>query len=143
MLSESVVGASTKADQPGNGRLSAASGLLRSFQVLPVVSVTAKAESKTALFVRVTPRLTGSKHWSFKVRVKKRETWRATSRTSKTQGKRQTRTLNLKNGTYRAAVKPDFSYAGSTSRAVTSKRCLRPASASRQPAGARRLTVQF
>ena len=113
---------SVRADQPGNGRFSAATGLLRSFQVLPVVSVTAKAKSKTALFVRVTPRLTGNKHWSFKVQVKKKGTWRATSRTYKTQGKRQTRTLNLKKGTYRAAVKPGFGYAGSTSRAVTLKR---------------------
>lgn len=88
----------------------------------PKATVAVKPVSKASkLYVNVNPNK-GSGYWTFQVQVKQKNgTWRAL-KTYKTQGKSETRTINLPKGTYRVVVQPKYGYAGATSSAVTLKR---------------------
>ena len=73
------------------------------------------------LYVNVNPNK-GKGYWKFQVQRKKTDgTWKSLS-TYRTKGKKETRTLDLKKGTYRVVVRPKYGYLGATSLEVTLKK---------------------
>jgi hypothetical protein len=85
----------------------------------PTVGVAVKpVKSNGKLFVDVNPD-EGSGYWKFKVLYKtKTGSWKAYSKTYKTSGSRETRTLNFRKGTYRVAVTASYGYLGTESSEV-------------------------
>ena len=78
--------------------------------------------AKSKLRVDVNPNK-GTGYWKF--RIQKRQsnnTWVTLGRTYKTRGSQETRTVNLKKGTYRVVVKAKYGLSGSTSREVYLRR---------------------
>lgn len=58
----------------------------------------------------------GSGYWTFRVQAKRADgTWRTLKQTYRTQGARETRTIDLGAGTYRVVVKAKYGYLGTTS----------------------------
>ena len=100
----------------------------------PVVTVRVKAVSgmsklkvdvdpNRGTVARGTPDERHIRYWTFKVQVKRRDgSWRTLKKTYRTLGSKETRTVNLKKGTYRVVVKPKYGYMGSTSAEVRLKR---------------------
>ena len=73
------------------------------------------------LYVNVNPNK-GKGYWKFQVQRKKSNgTWKSLS-TYRTKGKKETRTLDLKKGTYQVVVRPKYGYLGATSLEVTLKK---------------------
>jgi hypothetical protein len=112
-------------DDSGGGPNGATSDLeiVESQVVPPASEVTARAVSRAGkLFVDVNPNK-GRGFWRFTVYRLKPDgsTW-AKLKTYKTQGPRETRTLNLKKGTYRVVVLPKYNLASSTSQPVRLRR---------------------
>lgn len=89
----------------------------------PTVTVKVKPVSKRGkLFVDVNPNR-GKGHWTFRVeRLSSDGTWQTLKKTHKTKGKKETRTINYKKGTYRAVVNAKYGYQGTTSAAVSLRR---------------------
>jgi hypothetical protein len=85
----------------------------------PTVKVVAsRNSSKTKLTVNVNPNK-GSGYWSFKVQKRTTSgTWTTLSTTYRTLGSAETRTLDLKKGTYRVVVSAKYGYRGAVSNAV-------------------------
>jgi hypothetical protein len=85
----------------------------------PTVKVTVRAvDQASRLFVDVDPNK-GTGSWSF--RIQKRTTsgsWTTLPTTYTTLGVKETRTINLRAGTYRVKVNPRYGYLGATSAAV-------------------------
>jgi hypothetical protein len=74
------------------------------------------------LFVDVNPNK-GRGHWSFTVqRLNTDGTWSRATSTLRTLGTKETRTINLKAGTYRVVVKAKYGYLGTTSAPVNLSR---------------------
>ncbi len=88
----------------------------------PTASVKVKATSgRSKLFVDVNPNK-GSGHWRFQVQSKRSNgSWKAL-KSYRTKGSAETRTLNLKRGTYRVVVTGKYGYRGVTSRPVFLKK---------------------
>jgi hypothetical protein len=88
----------------------------------PAASVKAKAKSaKSKLYVDVNPNKGGG-YWVFLVQRKQADgTWQAL-KTYKTKGSKETRTINLKKGTYRVFVNPKYGYQGAFSAEVYLKK---------------------
>ena len=86
----------------------------------PRVRIALKAvDSGNKLFVDVDPNLAGTRYWSFRVQKKVNGRWTLASRTYySTQTSRETRTLDLRKGTYRVVVYAKYGY--STTYAPTS-----------------------
>jgi hypothetical protein len=62
----------------------------------------------------------GPGFWTFRVQAQRTDgSWRTLKRTYRTQGSRETRTIDLPAGTYRVRVQPKNGYLGSTSAEVT------------------------
>jgi hypothetical protein len=82
---------------------------------LPSPKVSAKAvRGSSKLFVNVNPNK-GRKYWTFQVQRKNADgTWKPL-KTYRTQGSKETRTVNLPKGTYRVWVNPKFGYQGAFS----------------------------
>jgi hypothetical protein len=86
----------------------------------PVVRVKA-VQGKSKLRVNVDPNR-GKDFWTFRVQVRRADgSWRAL-KTYRTKGRSETRTVNLRKGTYRVRVKPKFGYAGISSSEVRLRR---------------------
>lgn len=100
----------------------------------PVVTVRVKAVSGVSKLkvdvdpnrgtvARGTPDERQIQYWTFKVQVKRRDgSWKTLKKTYRTLGSKETRTVNLKKGTYRVVVNPKYGYVGSTSAEVRLKR---------------------
>ena len=74
------------------------------------------------LFVDVNPNK-GRGYWSFTVqRLSPDGTWSRATRTLRTPGPKETRTVDLKAGTYRVVVKAKYGYLGTTSTRVNLSR---------------------
>lgn len=83
----------------------------------PRVAVAVAAVSKKSkLYVNVNPDK-GPASWMFRVQKRSGTTW-VTKGSYLTQGPTETRTINLKKGTYRVVVLPRHGYLGNVSRAV-------------------------
>ncbi len=84
-------------------------------QPAPTARVKIKAVSaRSKLKVDVNPNL-GTKYWTFQVQRKNADgTWKA-HKTYRTQGSKETRTVNLRRGTYRVWVNPKLWYQGAMS----------------------------
>jgi len=90
--------------------------------VQKAATVRAKAvRKKSRLYVNVNPNK-GKRHWSFVVQKKRKGVWRTRSMVYRTEGSKETRTLNLRRGKYRVVVLPKFGYAAATSDPVRLKR---------------------
>ena len=76
----------------------------------------AAVSKKGKLYVDVDPNK-GKGYWKFKVQRLKGETWKH-YKTYKTSGSKETRTLNLKKGTYRVIVLPKYGLQGAVSEGV-------------------------
>lgn len=88
---------------------------------VPTVAVYTKAVSRGGkLYVNVDPDK-GRGYWKFKVQRLKGDVWKH-YKTYKTYGKKETRTLNLKKGTYRVVVTGKYGYQGATSTPVYLKK---------------------
>lgn len=89
----------------------------------PAVTVQVKAvTSASKLWVNVNPNK-GSGYWTFRVQRKRSDgTWATLSTLYKTSGSTETRTIDLKKGTYRVKVYAKYGYKGATSAKVTLKR---------------------
>ncbi|MGB7980245.1 MAG: S8 family serine peptidase [Candidatus Nanopelagicales bacterium] len=89
---------------------------------LPRASVKVKTTgSRSKLFVDVDPNK-GSGYWSFQVQSARADgSWRAL-KTYRTHGRSETRTLDLKKGTYRVVVAAKYGYRGTTSASVHLKK---------------------
>lgn len=89
----------------------------------PQAAVQVKPVNKRSrLHVNVNPNK-GTGHWTFRVqRLKGDGTWRTYGSTYRTYGRTETRTLNLKKGTYRVLVNPKYGHQGTASAAVTLRR---------------------
>lgn len=85
----------------------------------PVAVVKVKPVSKRSkLHVNVDPNK-GTGFWTFRVqRLRADGTWGTLSKTYRTKGRAETRTLNFKKGTYRVLVNPKYGYKGAASRPV-------------------------
>jgi PKD repeat protein len=88
----------------------------------PAVAVTLKAKSgRSKLYVNVNPNK-GSGYWRFQVqRLRSDGSWKPL-KTYRTKGSGETRTINLRKGTYKVVVFAKYGYQGSTSGSVTLKR---------------------
>ena len=88
----------------------------------PTASVKVKAKNhKSKLFVNVNPNK-GKGYWKFKVQKQRASgSWKSL-KTYRTKGKKETRKINLKEGTYRVKVKPKYGYQGVTSSSIYLKR---------------------
>ncbi len=76
---------------------------------------------KSRLYVNVNPNK-GRGHWRFEVQRQRSDgSWRA-RKAYRTRGSQETRTINLKRGTYRVVVRAKYGYLGATSSAVHLKR---------------------
>jgi hypothetical protein len=74
--------------------------------------------ARSKLIVNVDPDK-GSGYWTFRVQAQRTDgSWRTLKRTYRTQGSRETRTIDLPAGTYRVRVQPKSGYLGSTSAEV-------------------------
>ncbi len=89
---------------------------------MPVAAVKVKAKSgKSKLYVDVNPNK-GRGYWRFQVQLKRTDgSWKPL-KTDKTKGSKETRTLNLKKGTYRVWVNPKYGYQGVLSAEVYLKK---------------------
>ncbi len=89
----------------------------------PASTVTVRAVSGAGkLLVDVNPDK-GAGYWKFKVQKKKPNgTWTTLKTKYKTTGNKETKTLNLKKGTYRVLVEPKYGLAGSVSTEVNLKK---------------------
>jgi subtilisin family serine protease len=97
-------------------RLVYTAGVTRPRVTVAVASVSRRSK----LFVNVNPDR-GSASWVFRVQRLSGRTW-VTKGTYTTQGPAETRTINLKKGTYRVVVPSQHGYLGRTSRAVYLRR---------------------
>jgi hypothetical protein len=91
-----------------------------SAQVTPRPFAIAKVRarrSQSVLYVDVDPNK-GRGYWSFRVEVLRGPDQWAPLKTYKTVGAKETRTVNLKKGTYRVVVLDKYGYQGTTSAAV-------------------------
>ncbi len=88
----------------------------------PAASVKVKSTSgRSKLFVDVNPNK-GSGYWKFQVQSKRSSgSWKAL-KTYRTKGRSETRTINLKKGTYRVVVFGKYGYRGTTSASATLKK---------------------
>ena len=77
---------------------------------------------KSKLYVNVNPNMGERRYWSFAVQKKRKGVWRTRSTVYRTEGSKETRTLNFKKGKYRVVVLPKFGYVGATSDPVRLKR---------------------
>jgi hypothetical protein len=78
-------------------------------------------KGKSKLHVDVNPNK-GTGYWKFQVQRRRADgSWKAL-KTYRTKGSRETRTINLKKGTYRVWVKPKYDYQGALSAAVYMKK---------------------
>ena len=85
--------------------------------VTPAATVTVKiraTKGKSRLYVDVNPNR-GRGYWTFQVQRKQGENSWQPLKTYRTKGSMETRTLNLKQGTYRVVVNPRYGYLGATS----------------------------
>lgn len=74
---------------------------------------------RSKLLVNVDPDK-ASGYWTFRVQARRTDgSWRTLKQTYRTQGSRETRTINLPAGTYRVRVQPKYGYRSSTSAEVT------------------------
>ena len=74
--------------------------------------------SLSKLVVNVDPDK-GSGYWTFRVQAKRADgTWRTLKKVYRTQGKKETRTIDLPASTYRVKVKAKYGYRGATSAEV-------------------------
>ncbi len=88
----------------------------------PLAIVKVKATSgRSKLFVDVNPNK-GSGFWTFQVQSKKASGAWKTLKSYRTKGSAETRTINLKKGTYRVVVAPKYGYRGTTSAQVRLKK---------------------
>lgn len=89
----------------------------------PIVKVKA-VSGKGKLKVDVNPNLKGTKYWKFKVQYLKKDgvTWGQYKKSYKTYGKKETRTINFKKGTYRVMVLPKYGYGTGMSTTVVLKK---------------------
>ena len=88
----------------------------------PATVITKAVSARSKLHVNVNPNK-GTGYWTFRVQKKTAiNTWVTLAKTYKTYGKGETRTLNLKKGTYRVVVKAKYGYLGATSPEVYLKR---------------------
>jgi hypothetical protein len=88
----------------------------------PRIKVTARAKARAKkLFVDVDPDLPGNQYWSLALQARHDGRWSAL-RTLRTAGERETRTLNLKKGTYRVKVRGGHGYPGAASKGVRLKK---------------------
>ena len=86
----------------------------------PTVKVKA-VKQKSKLRVDVNPNK-GRGYWKFKVQKQRASgSWKSL-KTYRTKGKKETRVINLKKGTYRVVVKPKYGYGATTSGSVYLKR---------------------
>ena len=108
----------TAATAPGGVRAAA----VPTAPAAPAASVKVKAVSnKSKLKVDVNPNK-GKGYWKFQVQKQRSDgSWKAL-KTYKTKGNKETRTINLKKGTYRVYVKPKYGYSGVTSTPVYLRR---------------------
>ena len=90
----------------------------------PSATVKAKAVSKNGkIKVDVDPNQKGKRYW--KVQVQKRNSngsWSTLKKAYKTQGKKETRTINLNKGVYRVLSQPKYGYGTGISAEVTLKK---------------------
>ena len=77
---------------------------------------------KSKLYVNVNPNMGEKRYWSFAVQKKRNGVWRTRSTVYRTEGSKETRTLNFKKGKYRVVVLPKFGYSGVVSGPVRLKR---------------------
>lgn len=85
-------------------------------------SVTVRAvRGESRLFVDVNPNM-GAGYWRFQVQMRLADGSWKTLKTYRTKGSRETRTINLKKGTYRVWVKPRYNYQGALSTPVSLKK---------------------
>ena len=84
-----------------------------------VKALTSRNASKSKLKVNVNPNK-GSGYWTFRVQKRTANgTWSTLSTTYRTKGKYETRTINLRKGTYRVVVAGKYGYHGASSKSVT------------------------
>ena len=85
----------------------------------PTARATAAANaSRSKLLVNVDPDK-GSGSWTFRMQTKRADgSWRTLQKVYRTQGRKETRTIDLPTGTYRVQVKAKYGYRGSTSAEV-------------------------
>ena len=82
-------------------------------------TVKAKSVSNgSRLYLNVNPNK-GSGYWNVKIQKKTANGWKTLKGTHRTQGKAETRTINLPKGTYRAVVQAKYGYAKGYSSPVT------------------------
>ena len=87
----------------------------------PAKVVTVAKSGKSKLYVDVNPNK-GKGYWKIQVQRQQADgSWKAL-KTYRTKGKEETRTINLKRGTYRVWVKPKYGYQGTISGGVYLKR---------------------
>ncbi len=83
------------------------------------VSCQAKTvDGKNKIKVNVGPNLSGDKYYSFKIDVKKNGKWFRYNKGYKTQGPKETKTINLPEGKYRAHCFGKYAYGWANSNAV-------------------------
>ncbi len=111
----------TQPGQPGQPPIASPAPPLLATQPTAQISVKSdKRRSKIA--VDVNPNK-GKGYWRLSVQRKKANgIWVTYKKSYKTYGSRETRTLNLKKGTYRVYVNPKYGFQGAVSTTVTLKR---------------------
>lgn len=89
---------------------------------VPAVAVTVRPKGgQSKLFVDVDPDK-GKGYWKFQVQRLKADTTWAPGKTYRTRGSKETRTVNLPKGTYRAVILPKGSFPGVTTNEVKLKK---------------------
>jgi hypothetical protein len=89
----------------------------------PTVAVAASRDrNRDKLLVDVNPNK-GSGYWKFRVQQRTSTgSWKTLSTVYRTEGRKETKTVDLRKGTYRVKVASKYNYRGATSKAVTLKR---------------------
>jgi hypothetical protein len=85
----------------------------------PTVRVTVRTNASRSKFVVNVDPDKGSGYWTFRVQSQRADgSWRTLKKVHRTEGKKETRTVNLPAGIYRVRVNAKYGYQGSTSAAV-------------------------
>ena len=91
--------------------------------VTPVQCLVSTNSSKSQLKVNVNPNQQGKRYYTFRIEKLRGTTWvRYSKKSYKTQGKKETRTVNVPKGTYRVQCNAKYGYIAATSASVVIKK---------------------
>ena len=87
-----------------------------------VTCIATRNASSSQIKVNVNPNQPGKRYYTFHIEKLRKGTWVSYTKSKRTKGKKETRTVNVSKGTYRVQCHAKFGFIGATSATVLIKK---------------------